>query len=922
MPATSDDPAASETGRISSANAGAGEGRRYERRHPLDAVFRPTNVAVVAVGEVPGRSARVVLANLIASPFGGPVFLVAEARRRVLGVRAHPTLAALPQAPDLAVIVGPARAAAAAVRACDERGVRAVLVLSNAGETGADLAALERQLTEQSRRDGPRILGPSSLGVMSPPTGLNATVAGGMARSGSVALLSQSGALGAAILDWGVHEHVGFSVVVSVGSMLGVGWGDLIDYLGHDGHTRSIVIYMESIGEARTFLSAAREVALAKPIIVMKAGRAQAAGGTVSPVGTPIGRDEALDAAFRRCGVLRIDHVADLFHMAEVLSKQPRPRGPRLAIVTSARAPGMLAADALVRHGGRLADLTEESLAALGASVTGRADTGNPIELPADVAPERFAKAVEIGAADPHVDGLLAILTPSVAADPTGTAESLTPYASVPDKPMLASWMGGTAVAEGAHVLNAAGIPVLQHPDTAARVFAAMWRHSRNLRALYETPVLPAGIDETEACARARGADLIAGVRASGRTRLTAVESKALLSAYDIPVIDVCVAATVGQAVHHAAEMGFPVSLEPHATTPTGPVAVGGAHDGLGSARAVRDAFRDIERRVREQVPEAPFEGVIVRPTLRVDGVELFVGSGVDAEFGPLLVFGAGGPHAGVYHDRALALPPLNTTLARRAMEQTRIYGALADRGHGELDEALAELLVRFSRLVCEQPWVAETALDPLIASPGSIVALRARVVVYPRETAPEQLPALAIRPYPARYVGTCRLRSGRVVTIRPIRPEDEPLMAQFHRTLSDRSVYMRYFHFIKLGQRVSHERLARVCFIDYDRDMALVAEDHDDAGRSVLLGVGRLTVQRGTRTGEFAILVSDDLQGQGLGTELLRRVVQFGRDQRLERIVADMLPENQDMQHVSEKVGFRCRYLSDDHLVKAEMTL
>ena len=925
MPATFDGSAATSGGRPETGACG-GAPSRYARRQPIDAMFGPSSVAVIGASEKPSSVGRTILWNLVSSPFGGSVFPVNPARSNVLGIRAYPALAALPEVPELAVIVTPAPTVPAIVSECGERGVRAALILS-AGfrETGPDGAALEQRVLDVARPFGLRLLGPNSLGLMSPASGLNASMAQGMAQPGSVAFLSESGALCAAILDWSFREHVGFSAFVSVGSMVDVGWGDLIDHLGHDPHTRSIVIYMESIGNARAFLSAAREAALAKPIIVMKSGRSQpAARAAACHTGALTGSDEVLDAAFRRCGVLRVDHLADLFYMAEVLSKQPRPRGPRLTIVTNAGGPGVLAADSLIQNGGQLAEVSEPTLAQLNALLPDHWSRNNPVDMLGDAGPERYARALEIASSDPQTDGLLVVLAPQAATEPTTTAEAVAPLAKAAHKPVLASWMGGAAVAEGERLLNAAGIPTFPYPDTAARMFTYMWRYSSSLTALYETPVLPAGLDEIEAAARGRASALLDAVRRSGRTLLTEVESKALLAAYDIPMVDTRLAASEDEAAEHAEAIGYPVVLKLHSATLTHKADAGGVRLGLDSAGAVREAFRGIRRHVEQAVGDGHFLGVTVQPMVRVDGVELIIGSSVDPQFGPVLLFGSGGRLTEVTRDQALALPPLNTTLARRLMERTRISRALNGRGGRRAvdEESLAELLVRFSHLVCEQRWIAEVDINPLIASSEVLLALDARVVVHPPDTRAENLPALAIRPYPTRYVGTFRLRGGREVTIRPIRPEDEPLMAQFHETLSDRSVYLRFFHLIKLGQRISHERLARVCFIDYDRDMALVAEGRNERGEAVLLAVGRLTVQRGTKTAEFAILVSDDQQGQGLGTELLGRLVQFGRDQGVERIVADILPENQDMQQVSEKVGFTCRYETDDQIVRAEMRL
>jgi acetyltransferase len=896
-----------------------------KRRQPLDSVFHPASVAVIGATERPGAVGRSILWNLISSPFGGTVFPVHPHRAHVLGIRAYESVAAIPEPPELAVIVTPAATVPDIVRQCGERGVQAAIVIS-AGfrESGEEGAALEAQVRAEARRHDMRIIGPNCLGVMSPLTGLNATFASTMARPGNVGFISQSGALCTAVLDWSLREHVGFSAFVSIGSMVDVHWGDLLDYLGHDPRTRSIVMYMESIGNARAFLSAARETALTKPIIVIKVGRTQAAAkAAASHTGTITGSDEVLDAAFRRCGVLRVDTIADLFHLAEVLSKQPRPRGPHLTIVTNAGGPGVLATDALIANGGLLAELSDDTMAALNALLPPHWSHSNPIDLLGDADPTRYAKALEIASRDENGDGTLVILTPQGVTDPTQTAEQLRRFATSTHKPLLASWMGGAEIAAGEAILNRADVPTFNYPDTAARIFTAMWRYSSNLKALYETPLLPAG--RGDGGGDAGGAETLLGrVRQSGRTLLTEAESKALLSAYDIPTVPTRIAERESEAIGLAQAFGYPVVLKLHSETITHKSDVGGVRLNLTSDDEVRAAYRGIESAVRQKAGEGHFLGVTVQPMIRSEGYEIIIGSSLDPQFGPVLLFGSGGLLVDVFRDRALGLPPLNTTLARRMMEGTKIYGSLlGGRGRRAVDiEALAELLVRFSHLVAEQRWISEIEINPLLVTPERLLALDARVVVHGLEVDRADLPPLAIRPYPVRYVAPFVLKNSLPVTIRPIRPEDEPLMVRFHEGLSDRSVYLRYFHLIKLGQRISHERLTRICFIDYDRDMALVAEGRHPDGSPRILGIGRLTKQRGLNTAEFAILVSDDVQGQGLGRELLERLVQVGRDEGLERITGDILPDNREMQIVAERVGFQCRFTSQEGVVRAELML
>ena len=898
---------------------------RFESHRALDAIFKPKNVAVIGATEKTGSVGRTVLWNLIQNPFGGAVFPVNPKRDSVLGIKAYPTVADVPAAIDLAVLVTPAPSAPGLIRECVEKGVPGAIVIS-AGfkEAGEDGTRYEQQVVEEARRGQMRVIGPNCLGVMSPRSGLNATFAAAMARPGNVGFLSQSGALCTAVLDWSLQENVGFSQFVSIGSMADVGWGDLIDYLGDDPHTRSIVIYMESIGDARKFLSAAREVALTKPIIVIKAGRTSAAAkAAASHTGSLTGSDEVLDAAFQRSGVLRVDDIAELFYMAEVLAKQPRPKGPRLTILTNAGGPGVLACDSLIFHGGELTPLSDEAFKAFNDLLPAHWSRNNPVDILGDAEPERYAKALEIAAKDPMSDGMLVILTPQAMTDPTRTAEALKQHAQLEGKPVLASWMGGAEVAAGQEILNRANIPTFPYPDTAARVFTYMWKYTENLRGLYETPTISATPEESTA--RDEVGAIVRRVRESGRTILTEFESKRVLAAYGIPTVETRVGASEDEAVAAAQAIGYPVVLKLHSETITHKTDVGGVCLNLADEAAVRGAFRAIETSVREKTGDGHFGGVTVQPMVRFEGYELIVGSSLDPQFGPVLLFGSGGQLVEVYQDHALALPPLTTTLARRMMENTKIYKALQGvRGRRAVDQAeLERVLVRFSQLVVEQKWIKEIDINPLVASAERLIALDARVVVHGPEVGEEQIPKAAIRPYPTQYAGAWRTKGGLDVAIRPIRPEDEPTLVKFHENVSERSIYLRYFRMLKLSQRIAHERLTRVCYIDYDREMALVVEHVDPAsGERNILGVGRLMKIHGMDAAEFAVLITDKYQHQGIGTELLRRLVQVGRDEKLSLIVGDILPENRDMQEICRRAGFRCEYSEKEEIVKAEMRL
>ncbi|NDJ62608.1 MAG: bifunctional acetate--CoA ligase family protein/GNAT family N-acetyltransferase [Chloroflexi bacterium] len=892
----------------------------------LDAIFAPKNVAVIGATERPGSVGRTILWNLISNPFGGAVFPVNPGRSNVLGIRAYPNIAAVPEQVDLAVVVTPAHTVPGVIKECVDVGITGAIIIS-AGfkERGPEGVALEAEIAATAQRGNMRIIGPNCLGVMRPLSGLNATFASAMARPGNVGFISQSGALCTSVLDWSFKENVGFSAFISVGSMLDVGWGDLIDYLGQDPNTHSIVIYMESVGDARSFLSASREVALKKPIIVIKAGRTEAAAqAAASHTGSLTGSDEVLEAAFRRVGVLRVERIADVFYMAEVLAKQPRPRGPRLTIITNAGGPGVLATDSLISGGGELAPLSDETLAGLNEILPAHWSHGNPVDVLGDAGPELYAKSIEAAAKDPNSDGLLVILTPQAMSDPTRTAELMRNHAQIEGKPVLASWMGGPDIAAGETILNRAGVPTFAFPDTATRMFNYMWRFSENLRTIYETPNLP--VDSSQSAPdREVVRAIIDQVRASGRTILTEYESKQVLAAYHISTVPTLIAATAEDAVGAADQIGYPVVLKLNSETITHKTDVGGVILNLPNAGTVRDAFTRVEAAVTERAGAEHFQGVTVQPMVRLDGYELIIGSSIDPQFGPVLLFGTGGSLVEVFKDRALGLPPLNTTLARRMMEQTRIYEALHGvRGRPPVDLAALEMLmVRFSQLVVEQPWIKEIDINPLLASPDQLLALDARVVLHDPTMTADQLPRPAIRPYPIQYVQDWTSKGGTPVKFRPILPEDEPLIARFHETLSERSVFMRYLKEMNLSQRVGHERLSRLSFIDYDREIALVAERRDpQTSDPEIMGVARLTKIGATRQAEFAILVNDRFQHQGLGTELMRRLLQMARDEQMKTLFGNVLDENVEMQQLVQKLGFTLHPTEREHILRATMDL
>ena len=697
----------------------------------LTSFFQPRSIALVGATERDGSVGRAIWDNL--RGFSGPVFPVNSRRAEVCGVKAYPNIAALPEVPEMVIIVTPASTVPQLVEEAGMAGVKAVIVIS-AGfkETGPEGAKLEAEVLAAAKRHGVRLIGPNCLGLMNPHAGLNATFASSVAQPGRVAFLSQSGALCTAILDWSHDQHVGFSAFVSTGAMADVGWGDLIRHFGEDPNTSSIVIYMESVGDdAASFLAAARAVAAQKPIVVIKVGRtAEASRVAASHTGAMTGSDAVLDAALRQSGVLRVDTIEELFDMAEVLAKQPLPTGRRLAIVTNAGGPGALATDALVLGQGELAELSAKTMTDLNALLPAHWSHHNPVDVLGDADAARFATALRIVADDTAVDGVLAILTPQAMTHPTNIAQEVTRIAGQINKPLLASWMGAQSVQEGRGILNAAGVPTYDYPDEAALAFVRMREHRLRLIWLSETQSAHADDDESEALPLV--GEMIDAVLKSGRTLMTEQEAKQLLQVAGIPIVETRAAYDEEAAVAAAEALGFPVVVKLLSSSITHKSDCGGVQLNLLNAVAVQQAWRLIQDNVTHLHGLAAFEGVTVQRMITQKGIELILGVSTDAQFGPVLLIGAGGTLVEVLQDHALALPPLNHALARRWVEQTRIAKVLHGvRGQPAVDlAALDDTLVKFARLVQHERRIVELDINPLLATPDGIIALDARVVV------------------------------------------------------------------------------------------------------------------------------------------------------------------------------------------------
>jgi acetyltransferase len=830
----------------------------------IDAMFHPKTVAVLGSTSRPGSLGHQALAALTGSAFEGSVVVVDPcSQANAFGVPVSPSFQDLPTKAELAIVVTASSGVSAAVEQCAAAGVRGVAVLSAVDTADQHFGDLQRHIRQQLRQTRMRMIGPGCCALMNPSIGLNASPNLPMPVPGSVAFIGQSGSLATAILDWGRRKIVGFSAFVSLGALVDVGWGNLIDYFGSDSNTRTILIHMESIVNMRSFLSAAREVALQKPIIIIKAGRTGAAARAFAWHSTcTVSDDDILDAALRRVGVLRVASVEDLFHTADALSKVRRPQGPRLAVVCNAGGPGVLAADQVAREAGEIVPLSAD--AATGAmAVPDSAEAATPMDILGDGSSAPFLEAAEIAIKDPSNDGVLLVLVPQAMSDPVSAVQGLLAMDHA-CKPVLlcATALGELPLGQQVH----ACFPVLPTVSAAARTFNHMWRYSYDLKAIYETPELRAEV--TERALSQRVGDLIAAARRARRD-LSECEWREVLAVYGILILDAPANQTEGQRAS---------SLEADA-----------------------------------------------RVAAETVGYELQIGSWSDPEFGPVLWFGAGGRFAHLWPHRVVGLPPLNATLARRMLERSPFFSGLQDLcARGALNlTAIDAALVRLSQLVIEHPSIKNLQIDPLVVSAAGAIALDARITLHGPEVEEHDLPRSPFRPYPLQYVSNWTTKPGETVTIRPIRAEDEPLMVAFHKRLSEDTVYQRYFQMVTVGRRTAHEALTRICFVDYDREMVLVAERRDTrTGERSIVAVADLTKLYNTKKAEVAVVVRDDCQRHGLGFELIRRLVDVARDERLENVVATTMTENRGMCAVFRRLGFTLSTEPGDDSVEAALTL
>jgi acetyltransferase len=889
--------------------------------HNLDNIFKPKRIALLGIGINPQSVGGRILSNLVTGGFSGVVYPVNPTLEAVMGIQCYPDVQSLPNKPDLAVVCTETEAVPNYIKQCGEAGILGVIIVTagfkEAGERGKELEAEIEQIRQHY--PGMRIMGPNCLGYISPANKLNVSFGDGMPRKGNIAFVSQSGALCTSVLDWAIHAKIGFSYVVSVGNMLDVDFGDLIDYLGEDEETKCIILYIESISDARHFMTAARAFARSKPIIAYKAGRfPESAEVAASHTGALAAADNVYDAAFQRAGIVRIYDIGKIFDVAELVGRKKVPAGQRLAIVTNAGGPGVMATDALIAQKGELAKLSEKTMEELSFNLPEFWSHGNPVDVLGDARPKRYAKAVSIVLEDPNVDAVLVILTPQAMTNPSGTAREISKLAETAKKPILAAWIGGGSMIEGIQILSENGIPAYDTPEQAIGAFITLVDYGRNLKALYETPKdVPVEFSLDRKEFRRKFDD----IKNEGNAILSETTSKFLLESYGIPTTLPQTAKTAEEAVSLSEKIGYPVVLKILSPQITHKTDVGGVLLNLKTAKAVKEAFEQIVSSAKLHCPEAEIEGVTVQPMIETDkGVELILGIKQDPVFGSVIMVGMGGIYAELFKDRTLELPPLNEKLARRMLERLNIYPLLEGyRGRPAVNiDKLVEVLIRMSYLAADYPEITELDINPLLVSPKGVVALDGRVVINLEQKQMIPYQHLALRPYPEEYFRQITLTDGTGVTLRPIKPEDELLWLDMLGSCSKETIYQRFRYFFFWN---SHEVAVRYCFIDYDRELAIVAETVID-GHKKLIGVGRMVADPDHETVEYAILVPEAWQNKKLGSLMTDFCMEISVKWSLKKMVAQTTTDNVRMINVFKKHGFSINPDLHSEMVDVEKTL
>jgi len=880
--------------------------------HYLDRLFSPDAIAVFGASDRPGSVGNIVFRNLRQGGYAGRLYAINPRHHKVQGRKAWPDIAAIGKKVDLAVIATPAASVPEIVRQCGEAGVHAVVVLSAGfGEAGGDGDRLQAELVEHGRRYGMRIVGPNCLGVMRPDNGLNATFSHNIAAPGHMALVSQSGALCTAVLDWAQQRGIGFSAMVSLGDAADVDFGDVLSYLALDPHTHSILLYVEGISDARGFISGLRIAARLKPVVVVKAGRHPAGSQAAhSHTGALVGSDQVFHAALRRAGAVRAYTVKQLFAAAELLaSRDTRVQGNRLAIVTNGGGPGVMASDRVAEQQLQLAGLSDQSLATLNALLPAHWSHGNPVDILGDADPARYSGAVQACLQDPGVDGVLVMLTPQAMTESLAAAEAVVAAAADSPKPVLTCWMGGTQVARAHTLFTSRHIPHFDTPEASVEAFSYLASHHRNRQLLLQVPGPLGRRSEPDV----EGARLIIEeVLAAGRHDLSLLETHAVLHAFGVPVVPCVAAADPGQALVAAENLGFPLAMKIDSPDISHKSDVAGVRLNVGSAAQVRQVFHELLEAARTRRPDARLSGVTLEPMYsRPNGRELLVGVVRDPVFGPAISVGAGGTMVEVIDDQSVSLPPLNRFIARQMIERTRAHRLLGEfRDKPAVDMAeLENVLLRVSELVCELPHVLELDINPLIVDEQGVLAVDARMRVgYPP---PGALPYahMAIHPYPGQLMHREQLPDGSNLTIRPIRPEDARIEADFVRGLSPES---KYFRFMRALQELTPEMLVRFTQIDYDLEMALIATVQQD-GEESEVGVARYATNPDGFSCEFAIVISDQWHHRGLGLRLMKQLMSIARERGLQLMEGEVLANNHNMLALAASLGFEIHSSPED---------
>lgn len=891
--------------------------------HKLNKIFNPQRIALIGVTTNPNSVGGKVLSNLVGGGFRGVVYPVNPDSEAVLGIQCYNDVNSLPKTPDVGVICAPAPEVPKLVRECGEAGILGLIIMS-AGfrEIGPEGLELERQIQQTIQiYDGMRIIGPNCLGIIAPALNLNISFASGMPKKGHVAFISQSGALCTSVLDWAIEERIGFSYFVSIGNTLDVDYGDLIDYFGEDENTKSILLYIESISKARKFMTAARAFARTKPIVAYKAGRfPESAKVAASHTGAMASGDDFYDAAFQRVGLARVFDIGEIFDCAELIGKHKIPKGPNLGIVTNAGGPGVMATDALIALNGVLAKLSDESLEKLNESLPSMWSHGNPVDVLGDARSKRVAKATKIVLDDKGVDAVLVIITPQAMTNPTAIAKSISKLSNDTSKPILAAWLGGQKMQEGVRALNECGIATYMTPEQAVRSFMTLVTYSRNLKSLYETPRdIPVQFSIDRNKLRSQFNSIIP----DEREILSEEVSKKLLQAYGIPVTVPYPAVTVEEAVMVSRNIGYPVVLKIQSPDITHKTDVEGVVINLKNDEMVSEAFSQIVSAAQKKQPDADIKGVTVqRMVEEKDSLEMILGTKKDSVFGTVVMVGAGGVAAELFGDRSLGFPPLNERLALRMLESLKIWSLLKGyRGKPPVNiDKLIETLIRLSYFAADYPEILELDINPLLVSQNEVIALDARMVIDKKLIGKpfEQYSHLALKPYPEEYVSSIKMKDGTNIILRPIKPEDEPMWFDLLGSCSRESIYARFRYFFRWQ---THEVASRYCFIDYDREIAIVAEVNE-GGKRKLLGVGRLVADPDHETVEYAVLVCDEWQNKGLGSILTDYCLGISKKWKLKHIVAQTTSDNLRMISVFQKRGFKITPDLESSLVDADKSL